>query len=415
MLELFFKNNQAPALNADNLNRIVNEINFINERTKNAVAVVANPEGKPKKTLETIAIDGTVYKVEGGESEKYEVLKLQTGNTPTLIDVPSNTTGIYISEIREENNKKYYAGSVYIDLETKLANVCTDEVNLAIYNKYLGQYWEDSNGYIYDLRKVSDLKFEIVYYFDSYTNISAIEFNSEWTGAEINSGDYGTSALAIAYIKGSGDIGVTSWEELENKPFESLNADNFEVDEVGALSIKDDGRVAMLENEVSDLDKNKVNQLNMSTGIDISDWDRDIDPDVPVIVDKYVDYHDAVSKLSQQIDVMGNRTDDLKTSLNNLDNIVFNIANNGYNANTDRNVLENRINAIKYVINNIMKNGNGFCGAVIRYSGGYYFHYYITRVQNSEISALEIDMYSKKIRMIQINNTSGEGTVLREI
>lgn len=161
------------------------------------------------------------------------------------------------------------------------------------------------------------------------------------------------SEIARLVIEKGGSIVQANPEEEGSENITSILID----DKVYKISIEGIGD---LERRIETVETDKADELTMNTGINISDWDRDIDPDVPVIVDKYTNYHDAVSKISQQIDVMGNRTDDLKTSLNELDNIVFNIANNGYNANTDRNVLENRINAIKYVINNIMKNGNGF-------------------------------------------------------
>ena len=88
---------------------------------------------------------------------------------------------------------------------------------------------------------------------------------------------------------------------------ESLNARITELDE------KIDTDVSQLQDSIDA----KVTQLTFETGIDIGDWESVIDPDEPVIYERYMNYHDAVAKLSQQIDIMGNRTDDLKTSLTN--------------------------------------------------------------------------------------------------
>ena len=92
-LNLRWQDNMSPDIDAHNLQSMTDGINDLIDETENienrlseiqSSVVVANPTGKPKKILETIAIDGTVYKVEGGESEKYEVLKLRyellTGN-----------------------------------------------------------------------------------------------------------------------------------------------------------------------------------------------------------------------------------------------------------------------------------------------------------------------------------------------
>lgn len=320
-LNLKFENGKAPALNADNMNRIVNEINFINERTKNAVAVAANPKVKPKYALNTIMIGDDVYLVDGNAgSTKYDLLGKQVGEDVRFFQPSENAKQIILMAIY----RRCFQGSAIIDLEEKTIKATSTSVENELYNKYLGQLWDENhasqNTFTYNYNADND---DYTFYWngiDGFGTETLVYYAFDGNVSVRSS--YYELEVAVISVEKSQEIGISTWEELENKPFESLNADNFEVDEVGTLSIKDDGRIAMLENEVSDLDKNKVNQLNMSTGIDISDWDRDIDPDVPVIVDKYVNYHDAVSKLSQQIDVMGNRTDDLKTSLNTLINYV---------------------------------------------------------------------------------------------
>lgn len=74
MLDLEFINNSAPALNAANLNRIVNEINENEKKIKDVQAEVvelvvthggsivqANPEAEKEGTLNKISIDGHVF------------------------------------------------------------------------------------------------------------------------------------------------------------------------------------------------------------------------------------------------------------------------------------------------------------------------------------------------------------------
>lgn len=95
---------------------------------------------------------------------------------------------------------------------------------------------------------------------------------------------------------------------------ESLNARITELDE------KIDTDVSQLQDSIDA----KVTQLTFETGIDIGDWESVIDPDEPVIYERYMNYHDAVAKLSQQIDIMGARTDTLKTSLNHSNIAVYN-------------------------------------------------------------------------------------------
>ena len=61
------------------------------------------------------------------------------------------------------------------------------------------------------------------------------------------------------------------------------------------------------------------------------------------------------------------------------------IAYNYYDANTDRSVLQNRINAIKAIIRN--KEYGKI--AIIRYQGGYYYSYIIPpKIENSFYSAI---------------------------
>lgn len=121
------------------------------------------------------------------------------------------------------------------------------------------------------------------------------------------------SEIARLVIEKGGSIVQANPEEEGSENITSILID----DKVYKISIEGIGD---LERRIETVETDKADELTMNTGINISDWDRDIDPDVPVIVDKYTNYHDAVSKISQQIDVMGNRTDDLKTSLNELDN-----------------------------------------------------------------------------------------------
>lgn len=121
------------------------------------------------------------------------------------------------------------------------------------------------------------------------------------------------SEIARLVIEKGGSIVQANPEEEGSENITSILID----DKVYKISIEGIGD---LERRIETVETDKADELTMNTGINISDWDRDIDPDVPVIVDKYTNYHDAVSKISQQIDVMGNRTDDLKTSLNDLDN-----------------------------------------------------------------------------------------------
>lgn len=124
------------------------------------------------------------------------------------------------------------------------------------------------------------------------------------------------SEIARLVIEKGGSIVQANPEEEGSENITSILID----DKVYKISIEGIGD---LERRIETVETDKADELTMNTGINISDWDRDIDPDVPVIVDKYTNYHDAVSKISQQIDVMGNRTDDLKTSLNNLTKLAI--------------------------------------------------------------------------------------------
>lgn len=144
------------------------------------------------------------------------------------------------------------------------------------------------------------------------------------------------SEIARLVIEKGGSIVQANPEEEGSENITSILID----DKVYKISIEGIGD---LERRIETVETDKADELTMNTGIDISDWDRDIDPDVPVIVDKYTNYHDAVSKISQQIDVMGNRTDDLKTSLNiqsyTLSNIISGISNLDYKLKRQGNVV----------------------------------------------------------------------------
>ena len=70
---------------------------------------------------------------------------------------------------------------------------------------------------------------------------------------------------------------------------------------------------------------------------------------------------------------------------NAVANALKGIAYNYYDANTDRSVLQNRINAIKAVIHNF-EYGKF---VIIRYQGGYYYSYIIPpKIDNSYYSAI---------------------------
>ena len=76
MLDLVFRNNQAPALNADNMNKIVNEINQTDAKTKDLQSeiatlviekggsiVQANPAEEPTEKITSIRINEDVFEM----------------------------------------------------------------------------------------------------------------------------------------------------------------------------------------------------------------------------------------------------------------------------------------------------------------------------------------------------------------
>ena len=73
------------------------------------------------------------------------------------------------------------------------------------------------------------------------------------------------------------------------------------------------------------------------------------------------------------------------------------VSTNYYNANTDRNVLQNRIDAIKSLIQQTRRLSNI---SLVRYAGGYYFTYiFPEKVNTMSITAgvLEIDPHTGKL------------------
>ena len=76
-----------------------------------------------------------------------------------------------------------------------------------------------------------------------------------------------------------------------------------------------------------------------------------------------------------------------------------------YDANTNRNSEQDRVNAIRHIFEPLTGINYGF--ACIRYSGGYYYFYIMFKVSNDNC-VTEIIFYDAKINLWQFQNEGDE-------
>lgn len=89
-------------------------------------------------------------------------------------------------------------------------------------------------------------------------------------------------------------------------------------------------------------------------------------------------------------------------------NIVY------YNANTEKNTISNRANAIKYVFDNYANKATTYTNFIIRYDGNFYFSYKIMRngvTGSSDI--LEYSAASNEVNIWSINHSTGSASIAK--
>lgn len=114
----------------------------------------------------------------------------------------------------------------------------------------------------------------------------------------------------------------------------------------------------------------------------------------------------SISQLDTTAKTLVEAIDELNSKT--FGNIIY------YNADTDMTVVSNRANAIKYIYTTYANTVETYTTAVIRYAGGYYYNYIITRIAASGgVQALEYSIHNNEINIWNINRTSGESTISR--
>lgn len=100
-----YSNNQAPPISADNLNHNEQGLKAVSDRVDDLVTVEANPSETPTATMESLEVDGTVYKVGGGHAVKNssgttmtQRENLQFTDAHTTDDSQGNTTKVEIAK-----------------------------------------------------------------------------------------------------------------------------------------------------------------------------------------------------------------------------------------------------------------------------------------------------------------------------
>lgn len=151
MLDLVFRNGQAPSLNSDNLNAMVtainrNELKAVDLQEQvlkiNNTEVIANPDKKPRYSLRTVSIGDKVYLVDGNSgTTMYNLLGTQSGEVVAAFYPEENTKQIVLMAIYD----RHYQGAATIDLENKTIQATAASVEKEIYDKYVGQLWDDNH------------------------------------------------------------------------------------------------------------------------------------------------------------------------------------------------------------------------------------------------------------------------------
>lgn len=89
-------------------------------------------------------------------------------------------------------------------------------------------------------------------------------------------------------------------------------------------------------------------------------------------------------------------------------NIVY------YDADTEKNTISNRANAIKYVFDNYANKATTYTNFIIRYAGNFYFSYKIMRngvTGSSDI--LEYSAASNEVNIWSINHSAGSASIAK--
>lgn len=242
-LNLRWQDNMSPDIDAHNLQLMTDGINNLIDETENienkiseieSTKVIANPKRKPKYALNTILIGDDVYLVDGNAGTTvYDLLGTQTGEVAKAFSPKEDTKQIILMAVYN----RVFQGSATIDLEEKTIKGTIASVEKELYDKYVGQLWDEDKSYknTFEYNIVSDDVYS--FYWNGEDGFGTEELRVESTGKLLVTSSYYELEVAIIAVEKSADIGITSWEELENKPFESLNDDNFEVSEDGVLSV----------------------------------------------------------------------------------------------------------------------------------------------------------------------------------
>lgn len=97
-----------------------------------------------------------------------------------------------------------------------------------------------------------------------------------------------------------------------------------------------------------------------------------------------------------------------KSGSKTFGNIVY------YDANTEKNTISNRANAIKYVFDNYANKATTYTNFIIRYDGNFYFSYKIMRngvTGSSDI--LEYSAASDEVNIWSINHSTGSASIAK--
>lgn len=230
MIDLIFKNGQAPALNADNMNKIVNGINQNEAKSKDLQSeiatlviekggsiVQANPEEVPTEKMKAIRINNDVFEVasETGIDMTYEDYMALVEADQDAPDTNYFVTGAPTSSgsVASEFENVY---SEIDDLKTSLNNIKWEDVNITYTTDF-----SKMSGYIKKLLNIVSVSLEVrgTVTANTWATIGtlAIKPKSEVKGVAIRTGNGTYTGMVSAMTDGT--IRIYSTQTFSNGGF----------------------------------------------------------------------------------------------------------------------------------------------------------------------------------------------------